>query len=664
VISEFVAFIGLLNAFTPVDPPNLAYSTYLPGPAVAYSVVDDVGVQYFNFDSTSACDTAPSYAVTRPTVAVFVGKLEREGRAVTWIACLPGTSGGLAVDQAGALYVATRSREASTITKLAPDTFKPLYATTLNGASAAALALDRSGNVYATGSASAGLLATPGAYSTSCPGGACGFVARFGQSGAVGFVTYLRAKGNAIAVDSVGQAWITGTVSVAPGVAGGYSFAFVSKLNTEGSSLLFDTGFGGGVVGGTLPVSSHGGGLGIYLDSEDAAYAVGYGTTRVLTTPGTLLPSNPARNAPLGYLVKFDPAGKVVYGTYLNGLAVHAVAVDGSGYAYVAALGNDRPPNTGNAACGWLSSSRLMAINSDGSRILSSRVVGGWALSLARHASGAVYVSGYTLSTAFVAGAEAYQSEFLGGQSAFAAKVDFSQPAAPMLTCIVNAATRSAGRSPSGINGAVAPGEVVTLYGEGFNAGANVDVTFDGVPGPVLYSGVNQIDAVVPFSTGTEGDFTQLSIRLGSKVSGPYRLPVSRAVPGMFQISSDGSYQVAALNQDGSVNSSTNPAPTGSVVAVYGTGAGLYDREIQDGSTGPAEPPFPMPVLGVRAAMSTSSPAIDAPVLFAGQAPGLIAGVVQLNLRIPEGLAPGPANLVIYFGDFSTPNQMIFVGSR
>jgi uncharacterized protein (TIGR03437 family) len=71
-----------------------------------------------------------------------------------------------------------------------------------------------------------------------------------------------------------------------------------------------------------------------------------------------------------------------------------------------------------------------------------------------------------------------------------------------------------------------------------------------------------------------------------------------------------------------------------------------------------------VPVLGVRAAMSTSSPAIDAPVLFAGQAPGLIAGVVQVNLRIPEGLAPGPANLVIYFGDFSTPNQMIFVGSR
>jgi uncharacterized protein (TIGR03437 family) len=297
-----------------------------------------------------------------------------------------------------------------------------------------------------------------------------------------------------------------------------------------------------------------------------------------------------------------------------------------------------------------------MAIKSDGSQVLSSRLVGGWVLALALHASGAVYVSGYTHSTAFVASAEAYQSEFPRlGQSAFAAKVDFSQPAAPTLTCVVNAASGWAGRNPSGFNGAVAPGEVVTLYGEMFNAGADADVTFDDLPAPVLYSAVNRIDAVVPFRTGTQGEFTLLSIRLGSEVIGPYRLPVTRAVPGMF----------ATLNQDGSVNSITHPAPTGSVVTLYGTGAGLYDREIEDGSPGPMEPPFPAPVLGVRAAMwSTSWPTIDAPVLFAGQAPGLIAGVVQVNLRIPEGLEPGRAYLVIYFGDFSTPNQGIFVASQ
>ncbi|MBL8295363.1 MAG: hypothetical protein JNN08_26190, partial [Bryobacterales bacterium] len=584
MLPVILAFIGVLDAFTPLAPPNLAYSTYLPGPTVAHSAVDNAGAQYFNFDSTSACDTAPSYAVAQPVVAVFVGRLEREGRTVTWITCLPGTSGGLAVDQTGVLYVATNSSGASTITKFAPDTFKPIYATTLSAASVAALALDRSGNVYATGSAGAGLRTTPGAYSAACSSSMCGFVARFGQTGDVGFVTYLRAKGNAIAVDSRGQAWITGTVSSPPGAAGGYSFAFVSKLNAEGSSVLFDKGFGGGVIGGVLPVSLYGGGLGISVDSEDAAYTVGYGTTNVPTTPGALQPSNPTRYSYRGYLVKFDPAGNLRYGTYLDALVAQGVAVDGSGNAYIAAWGNDRPPNTGNAACGWLSTSKLMAINSDGSQVLSSRLVGGWVLALARHASGAVYVSGYTHSTAFVASAAAYQPEFPRlGQSAFAAKVDFSQPSAPTLTCVVNAASQSAGRDASGFNGAVAPGEVVTLYGEMFNAGADAAVTFDGLPAPILYSGANRIDAVVPFRTGMQGDFTQLSIRLGSEVTGPYRLPVTRAVPGMF----------AALNQDGSVNSITHPAPAGSVVTVYGTGAGLYDREIEDGSPGPMEPPFP-----------------------------------------------------------------------
>ncbi|MBL8290337.1 MAG: hypothetical protein JNN08_00800 [Bryobacterales bacterium] len=77
------------------------------------------------------------------------------------------------------------------------------------------------------------------------------------------------------------------------------------------------------------------------------------------------------------------------------------------------------------------------------------------------------------------------------------------------------------------------------------------------------------------------------------------------------------------------------------------------------------EPPFPAPVLGVRATMGSAAwPTVDAPVLFAGQAPGLIAGIVQVNLRIPEGLTPGPAYLVIYFGDFATYNHRIFVGGK
>ena len=42
----------------------------------------------------------------------------------------------------------------------------------------------------------------------------------------------------------------------------------------------------------------------------------------------------------------------------------------------------------------------------------------------------------------------------------------------------------------------------------------------------------------------------------------------------------------AALNEDGSVNSSTNPARPGSVISIFTTGAGVYEQEIGDGSVG------------------------------------------------------------------------------
>jgi uncharacterized protein (TIGR03437 family) len=257
-----------------------------------------------------------------------------------------------------------------------------------------------------------------------------------------------------------------------------------------------------------------------------------------------------------------------------------------------------------------------------------------------------------------------YQTQFVQlYQSAFATKIDYSTPASPILTCVANAATAWAGRNASGFNGAVAPGELITIYGEPFEAGQDVSVTFDGLAAPILYSGTNQINAIVPFATGAKSGFTDLSIRLGSHVIGPYRLPVSPAVPGIFATDASGHTEAAAFNQDGSVNSKTNPAPPGSVVTVYVTGAGAYDRAIEDGALGPTEPPFPSPVLGVAAGMwSTSWPIINAPVLFAGQAPGLIAGIAQVNLQIPVGLAPGPAYLIVYFGNYSNPYQVIYVG--
>jgi uncharacterized protein (TIGR03437 family) len=69
---------------------------------------------------------------------------------------------------------------------------------------------------------------------------------------------------------------------------------------------------------------------------------------------------------------------------------------------------------------------------------------------------------------------------------------------------------------------------------------------------------------------------------------------------------------------------------------------------IGDGQLGPLQPPFPVPVLGVGATVN----GVVATVLFAGQAPGLIAGAVQVNVRIPPGTTSGNVGLIVYVDNY------------
>jgi uncharacterized protein (TIGR03437 family) len=222
---------------------------------------------------------------------------------------------------------------------------------------------------------------------------------------------------------------------------------------------------------------------------------------------------------------------------------------------------------------------------------------------------------------------------------------------------MVNAGSYWSGRNTSGFNGGVAPGEIVTLFGQLFPAGLGLSVTFDGKPAPILYADSGQINAVVPFAT--PGPFTMVSITNGTQGVGPYQLPVNPAVPGLFTIGAGAAAHLAALNQDYSINSSSNPAAPGSIVSLFMTGAGAYAQTIADGTSGPLQPPFPVPILGVSATIAGK----PAEVLFAGQAPGLIAGAVQVNVQVPSGATPGTAAVAVYVGAYPTPTGQIFVGT-
>jgi uncharacterized protein (TIGR03437 family) len=149
-------------------------------------------------------------------------------------------------------------------------------------------------------------------------------------------------------------------------------------------------------------------------------------------------------------------------------------------------------------------------------------------------------------------------------------------------------------------SGQVAPGEIISLYGTGLGptvgAGAQFDSTgkiattlagmqvlFDGTPAPMLYAGANQINAIVPFEAGGKAS-TSVHVVSGITSSPSFDLKVVSSNPEIFTIAptppvpaiSQDAY-AAALNADETLNSSANPAKPGSVVAVFATGAGLFN---------------------------------------------------------------------------------------
>jgi uncharacterized protein (TIGR03437 family) len=132
---------------------------------------------------------------------------------------------------------------------------------------------------------------------------------------------------------------------------------------------------------------------------------------------------------------------------------------------------------------------------------------------------------------------------------------------------------------------------------------------------------------------------TLVTVQTRDQTLGPIKLPVVTAAPGIFTTNDSGSGQGAILNQDSSVNSAANPAPRGSIVSIYMTGVGALSPPIADGSPGPLTPPFPAPVTNISATIG----GVNAPVVFAGQAPGLIAGATQVNIQIPLDAPVGAA---------------------
>jgi uncharacterized protein (TIGR03437 family) len=227
------------------------------------------------------------------------------------------------------------------------------------------------------------------------------------------------------------------------------------------------------------------------------------------------------------------------------------------------------------------------------------------------------------------------------------------------------------------IIGPVAPGEIITIEGmnlgpgtPAFGAVANnmlatvasdVRVLFDGLPAPVLYVAATQVNTIVPYQVAGR-TMTRIVVEHRGVVSAAVEVRVVDSAPGIFTLNGSGSGPGAILNQDNTVNTANTPAPRGGVIVIYATGEGATFPTGVNGriTTDPAEN-LRRPLLPVAVTIG----GLNAEVLYAGAAPGFVAGALQINARLPAALAAGVHPVVVTVGSAaSQPNVTVAVAGQ
>jgi uncharacterized protein (TIGR03437 family) len=173
----------------------------------------------------------------------------------------------------------------------------------------------------------------------------------------------------------------------------------------------------------------------------------------------------------------------------------------------------------------------------------------------------------------------------------------------------------------------------------------DVQVLVAGQPSPILYASPNQINFQVPAATPVGGLQEIQVVRASTgQVLASWLFNIYTVSPGLFTADSTGSGQLAATNQDGTVNSGANPAKAGSYVTLYGTGQGLVSGMPPDG--------HPTPTSGLLPASSDIKVSISSDFVpqsdieFSGLAPGFV-GVWQINVKVPANVSRGPVPVFV-----------------
>ncbi len=204
----------------------------------------------------------------------------------------------------------------------------------------------------------------------------------------------------------------------------------------------------------------------------------------------------------------------------------------------------------------------------------------------------------------------------------------------------------------------VAQGEVVSVFGNniGFSALATAQpnangifatqfagttVTFNGIPAPILVTGPTYVSVVVPYALSGVTS-ASVVVKQAGQITGTAGIPVAGVSPGIFTGNSTGiNGGLAVLNADGTVNSAANGAVESSTITLFVTGEGQTSPGGIDGLVSGASG-TPTPLLPVTATVAGST----ATVTSAAEAPGQVAGVLQVNVTLPSTVTTSNAVVV------------------
>jgi uncharacterized protein (TIGR03437 family) len=645
-------FAGGICLLSPSIPPNfticpdafvikldaggqVTFATFLGGSGwdQATSIgVDGAGNIYIAGTTTSF--NFPRFTGTRfggPS-ATFIAKLNPTGTALLYTASIPGT-GDLPFQMPGGPNI-------------------PVSSVNI------AMTVDMAGNAYFASHGTPGFPATQNRLQASGPIA----VGKLDPTGStLLYATYFGGSGSdsvsGIALDSTGNAYITGGTSsldfpVTPRALqsslGSVGNSYVAKLNATGDKVIYATYLGASSFAHTKQIR---------VDGSGNAYVLGG-----LQSPGYPVTPNAFEttySAGAGFLSKLNAdATALVYSTFLlaqhgtlflatNGLAPITFDINDTGNAYVAGMAGSGFPVSSDAlqSCygGGGSDVFVAEFGPDGG-LTAATYLGGSniesASAIAVAGDSTLVLAGNTRSPDFPFTQQ--DSPIAPGDltpAYFTSRFYISDPENATSPCLTLALQNGA----TFREGPVAPGELVTLRGLRLGPGvgvsgqadssgniateaAGVRVFFDSLAAPLLYVQSEQINAQVPWeltgksSTEVHVEHNGLSTRIGLA-------PVTATSPAFF---SDPSGQGAILNEDGTRNSASNPAKKGSVVSIFGTGAGATAPA---GITGGIAPLTPLALLTLPVSVQVNG--IDAEILYAGSAPTVSNGVFQINFRVP-----------------------------